>query len=378
MKSHNFPYIDRVLQQALENGSTPGAVLLVDRKDELLYRNAVGYAQIYPEHRAITEETIFDVASLTKVMATTAAVMLLLRDGRISLHDPIHKYVPDFPSTHVTLTHLLTHSAGFPDHVPFYESVQQEAQKHSEEYIGSPEAKQLVIKKVCETEPIYEPGQYTKYSDLDFMLLGHLIESVSGMSLDTFCDEVIFQPFGLTHTFFQPLGKKIHEGEYAATERCEWRQTIMCGRVHDENAYAMGGVAGHAGLFSTIDDIHHFMVKLHKCYMGNDDTIPQKIVKQFFTRQNLVQGSSRALGWDTPSRNQKEKASGGTLLSEKSVGHTGFTGTSIWLDLKRKLLIVLLSNRIHPSRHNHTFLNMRPKIHDTVVIAADNLLDKSV
>ncbi|PIE34625.1 hypothetical protein CSA56_07205 [candidate division KSB3 bacterium] len=373
MTPYTFPYIDKVLQQALENGSTPGAALLVDRKDELLYRHAVGYAQIYPEHRLLNEKTIFDVASLTKVIATTTATMLLLRDGRIALNDPVQKYIPDFSPNQVTLTHLLTHTAGFPDHAAFYELIQQEAETRGKEYIGSLEAKQQVIRSAYETEPIYQPGRYTKYSDLDFILLGHIIEAVAGISLDVFCDRAIFQPFGMTNTFFQPLGKVMREGEYAATERCEWRRMMMCGRVHDENAYAMGGIAGHAGLFSTLDDIHRFMRKLYACYQGNDDTIPQEIVEQFFARQNLVEGSSRALGWDTPSRNRKEKASGGTLLSEKSVGHTGFTGTSIWLDLKRELLIILLSNRIHPSRHNRTFLNMRPKIHDTVVIAVDNL-----
>ncbi len=373
MKPQDFPYIDRALQQAIENGSTPGAVLLIDWKGELLYRNAVGYAQVYSEHRTMTAETFFDVASLTKVLATTTAVMLLLRDKNISLHAPVQRFIPEFPSERVTLTHLLTHTAGFPDHVPFYELIQQEADKQGGDYIGSLAARQLVIQKIYDTTPIYEPGQYTKYSDLDFILLGHIIESITGAPLNQFCNEAIFQPFGMLHTFFQPLEKDRRHGEYAATERCEWRRAMMCGRVHDENAYAMGGVAGHAGLFSTIDDIHRFMLKLYACYAGDDDTIPQEIVTKFFTRQQVVPNSSRALGWDTPSLHPGKKSSGGTLLSEQSIGHTGFTGTSIWFDLKRKLLIVLLANRIHPSRHNSTFLKMRPKIHDTVVIAVDNL-----
>jgi CubicO group peptidase (beta-lactamase class C family) len=173
----------------------------------------------------------------------------------------------------------------------------------------------------------------------------------------------------MSTTFFQEPGTG-HEGPYAATERCEWRRRVLCGEVHDENAYAMGGIAGHAGLFSTLNDIHRFMMTLYHCYTGTDQRIPRSIVRKFFSRQNLVENSTYALGWDTPS---KKKSSSGTLLSETSIGHTGFTGTSIWFDLKRKLLILLFSNRIHPSRHHQIFLNMRPKIHDTVVIATDRL-----
>jgi len=364
MSAAKFPYIDRVLEQALENGSTPGIAAIVNAGGEIAYRKAVGHAQIYPEHRPLTEETIFDVASLTKVMATTTAVMLLLRDKQIALDDPLRKFLPDFPYTQITLTHLLTHSAGFPDHRPFYELIPAEQS-------GSPETTALILKNIYDTELIYAPGKASKYSDLGFILLGCAIEKITGTTLDRFCDEQIFRPFGMTNTFFQPVNGEKRQGEFAATERCNWRNTILCGDVHDENAYALGGVAGHAGLFSTLDDTHRFMMKLHQCYLGHDETIPKSIVKTFFTRQQRVADSTRAFGWDTPSRNLKEKASGGTIISETSVGHTGFTGVSIWFDLPRKLLIILFANRIHPSRHNQTFLSMRPKIHDTIVIAME-------
>lgn len=373
MNPQDFSYVTRMLQRALENGSTPGIALLVDKNEECLYRNALGYAQVYPEPRELTEETIFDIASLTKVVATTTAVMLLLRDKKLKLQDPVKKYVPEFVHEQITLTHLLTHSAGFPDWLPLYEEIQQEADRQGSDFVGSPEAKQLLIEKVCHTDLIFTPGQYSKYNDLGFILLGYAIENITGTTLDLYCEGKIFSPLGMSTTFFRKKGDPLREGDYAATERCEWRRRVICGEVHDENAYAMGGVAGHAGLFSTLDDIHRFMTRLRRCYTGEDDMIPKAIIQKFFARQNLVEGSTRALGWDTPSRPQqkKEKASGGALISEKSVGHTGFTGTSIWFDLKRKLVVLLFSNRIHPSRHNQTFLSMRPKIHDTVVIAVD-------
>ncbi len=364
MPATKFPYIDRVLEQALENGSTPGIAALVNSGGEMAYRKAFGHAQIYPEHRALTEETIFDVASLTKVMATTTAVMLLLRDKQIALDDSLCKFLPDFPYEQITLTHLLTHSAGLPDHLPLFELIPTEQ-------IGSSEAKTLILKSIYETELMYTPGQASKYSDLGFILLGCALEQITGTTLDRFCAEQIFRPFGMTNTFFQPANGQKRQGDFAATERCTWRNRIICGEVHDENAYAMGGVAGHAGLFSTLDDTHRFMMKLYQCYAGHDETIPKNIVKKFFTRQQLVADSTRALGWDTPSRNQKEKASGGTIISDTSVGHTGFTGVSVWFDLPRKLLIILFANRVHPSRHNQTFLSMRPKIHDTIVIAME-------
>lgn len=371
MNSQDFSYIDRALHNAIENGATPGIALLVDHNSEIVYRQAVGYAQVYPEHRDLHAETIFDLASLTKVMATTTAVMLLVRDKLVNLHDPVKKYVPELLNEQITFLHLLTHSAGFPDHLPLYEEVQQEAERRQDEsFIGSPDAQKFVIENVCQTELIYTPGQFSKYSDLGMILLGHAIEIISGTTLDAYCDEMIFRPCGMTTTFFQPRNV-IHNGDYAATERCEWRHRVICGQVHDENAYAMGGVAGHAGLFSTLDDVRRCMLTLWRCYTGEDEMIPKSLIRKFFSRQNLVEGSTRALGWDTPSHNT---FSGGTLLSEKSIGHTGFTGTSIWYDLKRKLLMLLFSNRVHPSRHNQTFINMRPKIHDTIVIAMDNYL----
>ena len=370
MNEQAYPYITRKLQQAIENGSTPGVALLVARKGEVFYHYAVGQAQIYPEARDLREDTVFDIASLTKVVATTTAVMLLLRDKALALDEPIHKYVPEFPNEQITFIHLLTHSAGFPDHLPLYEDVQQEADRQGSDFIGSPAAKQFVLAKVCHTDRLYPPGEQYIYSDLGFMLLGYALEKISGTTLDRYCAEMIFAPLGMSTTFFRKHGEALRAGEYAATERCEWRRRIICGEVHDENAYAMGGAAGHAGVFSTLDDIQQFMRTLYQCYQGKNDFIPEPIVRQFFTRQHLPENSTRALGWDTPS---EKDSSGGELLSKTAVGHTGFTGTSIWFDLQRELVMLLFANRIHPSRNNQRFLKMRPKIHDTVLITVDNL-----
>jgi serine-type D-Ala-D-Ala carboxypeptidase len=369
MNETTYPFITRKLQQAFENGSTPGVALLVDHAGEVIYRHAVGYAQQYPEHRDMRADTIFDIASLTKVVATTTAVMCLLRDNVFPpLDEPVRTYIPEFPHDSVTFLHLLTHSAGLAWWWPLYEDVQAAIDAHGASILGTDAAQRIILNSLCSIALTATPGEQYVYSDLGFILLGMAIERMTDMRLDAYCQEMIFGPLGLTHTFFRRSGDLLRPGEYAATERCEWRRRILCGEVHDENAYAMGGVAGHAGLFSTLDDTRRLMNCLRRCYEGTDDFLPQAVVQQFFTRQHLPADSTRALGWDTPSPHD---STGGELLSTTSVGHTGFTGTSIWLDLSRKVMILLFANRVHPSRNDRAFLKMRPKIHDTVLITFD-------
>ena len=363
-----YPFITRKLQQAYENGATPGVALLVDHAGEMIYRHAVGYAQQYPDHKDLHEDTIFDIASLTKVVATTTALMCLARDRAFPLEESVQTHIPEFPHAEVTFLHLLTHSSGLPGWWPLYEDVQQAIALQGDTILGNDSAKNIILKNLCKISLTIAPGKYYTYSDLGFMLLGIALERMTNMPLDDYCREMIFAPLGMSNTFFRRYGTPLPDGEYAATERCEWRRRILYGEVHDENAYALGGVAGHAGLFSTLDDVRLLMNCLLRCYDGTDNFLPQTLVQQFFTRQHLPKDSTRALGWDTPS---PKDSTGGELLSSASVGHTGFTGTSIWLDLSRKVLILLFSNRVHPSRNDRTFLKMRPKIHDTVLITFD-------
>ena len=202
------------------------------------------------------------------------------------------------------------------------------------------------------------------------MLLAEIVEQISGRTLDRFCQERIFQPLGLESTFFVDLTQmwgrrgRPNQEKTAATENCSWRRRVLCGEVHDENAYAMGGVAGHAGLFSTAMDLHRFIAQLGKCYEGKSDYLPQTIVKEFLTRDKTVQGSTYALGWDTPS---SKDSTSGDLFSPFSVGHLGFTGVSLWWDLEKRCHIILLTNRIHPSRNNNKIRDFRPAIHDLIL-----------
>jgi CubicO group peptidase (beta-lactamase class C family) len=218
--------------------------------------------------------------------------------------------------------------------------------------------------------PEASPGQQVLYSDLDFMLLGAVIEKLSGMELDQYCLDNIFRPLGLQQTAFINLGKRRQGalpfplGQVAPTERCPWRNRILCAEVHDDNAYAMGGVAGHAGLFSAIDDLNQLVNCLLACYRGEHCFLPSALLREFWTRDETVSGSTWALGWDTPSLSH---SSAGELFSAHSVGHLGFTGTSLWIDLERQLYVIILSNRVHPRRDNDKIKTFRPVLHNTIM-----------
>ncbi|MBI3303807.1 MAG: serine hydrolase, partial [Deltaproteobacteria bacterium] len=216
------------------------------------------------------------------------------------------------------------------------------------------------------------PGQQAVYSDLGFMLLGAVIEEITGLGLDQYCRDKIFRPLGLQWTAFlnlemmrrhklQPMLEK-----FAPTERCPWRKRVLCAEVHDDNAYAMGGVAGHAGLFSTVDDLDRLVSCLTACYRGESTFLPSALVHEFWTRDGSVPGSTWTLGWDTPS---PEHSSAGELFSPQSVGHLGFTGTSLWIDLEQQVHVIVLSNRVHPRRDNDKIQAFRPVLHNAIMQA---------
>jgi CubicO group peptidase (beta-lactamase class C family) len=196
------------------------------------------------------------------------------------------------------------------------------------------------------------------------------VETISGTLLDRFCQDRIFGPLDLGCTSFHDLTQlktravRPPEGEIAPTENCSWRKKVICGEVHDDNAYAMGGVAGHAGLFSSARDIHSLLARLNRCLRGRDPFLPQALLQEFLSKDETVKDSNFALGWDTPS---PSKSASGMCFSRRSVGHLGFTGTSIWWDLEKNCHVVLLSNRVHPTRKNEKIREFRPYIHDLIM-----------
>ena len=371
----DFRAVENAFEEAVTQGVFPGAVLLVGKNQIVVYEQAFGYRSLLPEKSPMQPETIFDVASLTKPLATTAAVMLLVQEKKIRLDDQVTRVIPMYGVLGKSLTtfrHLLTHSAGLPAWKPYFEEIIKSEKSGRINFVVSRAAKSHVYEQIHRDKPLSPPGSQTLYSDLGFMMLGEAVEILTGSNLDRFCQERIFKPMGLRSTGFvdltqlrtrrlEPITEMI-----APTENCPWRKKVICGEVHDDNAYAMGGVAGHAGLFSSARDIHAFLVRLDQCRQGKDSFLPQPLVQEFLSKDQTVSQSSFALGWDTPTPGQ---SASGSLFSPRSVGHLGFTGCSIWWDLEKNCHVVLLTNRVHPTRKNEKIKEFRPQIHDLIMKA---------
>jgi len=322
----------------------PGAVVAVGRHDSILLLAAVGHYGI-DDPRPVTPETVYDLASLTKVIGLTTACMILVGEGKLDLDAPVQRYVPAFrgPGKEgVTIRHLLTHSSGLPAWRPLYIEATTRA---------------VALALVDTTALLRQPGDTFVYSDLGAIVLTQVVEGLTGQRLDAYLDARVLQPLGMTNTRFLP--PSAWRDRIAPTERSQ-DGTIIRGTVHDENAWKLGGVSGHAGLFSTAPDLARFAEWLLGAWRQDSGQ-----VRAFTKRQGVPTGSSRALGWDTPSEN----SSAGTKVGAQTFGHTGFTGTSIWIDPDKDLFIILLTNRVNPTRENGRIVRVRPRVADLVVDA---------
>jgi CubicO group peptidase (beta-lactamase class C family) len=355
--------IAQKMQEGVDAGVFPGGVLLVSYKGAVCVHKAFGFAQIIPTKIPLTVHTLFDVASLTKPFATATGIALLAQSQRLRLEDPVAKFIPAYQSGEkrkITLAHLLSHSAGLPDWKPYFWAIIREDKK-TPGFLGSPSAKQKVYQMARNEPLINPPGTHSLYSDIGFMLLGEIIEKVSGESLNVFCENNIFSKLNCKKTFFPAIGRKI-TGRISATEDCPWREKVLRGEVHDDNTYAMGGVSGHAGLFSTAQEVF-ILVTAWLNAINGEGFIEANLAKRFVTRRRTPKGSSFAFGWDTPSM---QNSSSGHFFSPQSFGHLGYTGTSIWVDRVKDLVVILLTNRVHPTRKNNQIKEFRPALHDIV------------
>jgi beta-N-acetylhexosaminidase len=344
---------NELLERAVANRAFPGGVLAVGHENRLAV-HPFG-RQAYPAKSAtVAPETIYDAASLTKVVVTTTAVMQQVEAGMLRLDAPVALYLPEWADgsqadwrKKVTIENLLRHSSGLPAHREFY----REAKGYG-----------AVLSRVF-AEPLEaEPGTRILYSDLDFILLGEVVRQVTGMGLDALARERIFRPLRMASSCFRP-SRKLHT-RIAPTENDKaWRKRQIRGEVHDQNASAMGGVAGHAGLFTTAGDLAVFcQMLLNGGSYAHRRLLSRATIRQFTARQ-MIGDASRALGWDVPTGS----SSSGQFFSPASFGHTGFTGTSIWIDPEKDLFVVLLTNRVHPSAENNLHREVRPALHDAVV-----------
>ncbi|MFH1830266.1 MAG: serine hydrolase domain-containing protein [Pseudomonadota bacterium] len=376
--------IDKAFDAAISGGVFPAAEVLAAKNGEVLYTASYGLAR---------KNTCFDIASLTKPMVTATLAMMLDAEGLIKLEDTVYQWLPSAKQPahrNITIRQLLNHTSGLPAWQPYYRTLPMSL-------VGTEAGREMLLDECKNEPPVAEPGKKTMYSDIGYILLGDIIEHAGEALLDEQFSKRVAKPLNLDDTFFVRVtetaslatrrrtktqadqhvpapkhglpGERVarKEGEhrrFAPTEDCPWRERVMHGQVHDQNAFALGGVAGHAGLFSTADDIHRFMFELTRSYQGKSDWIPKSTVQEFLkTMKSKPEGDAYVLGWSVPS---KEISASGHHFSANSIGHLAYTGCSIWADLSQDFWIILLTNRIHPSTTNEKIKAFRPMIHDLI------------
>jgi beta-glucosidase-like glycosyl hydrolase/CubicO group peptidase (beta-lactamase class C family) len=342
-----------ILDRAVSDHAFPGGVLAVGYQNQLIL-HPFGKLTYEAGSGDVSAETIYDVASLTKAVVTTTAIMMLTASGRVQLDLPLDRYIPEWDSgpnpevrKQVTVRELLLHTSGLPAHQKYYEQVKGTRQ---------------ILARICAEPLASEPGTKIEYSDLGFILLGEIVERLTGETLDQYAQEQIFAQLDMNNTLFNPPKKLV--SRIAPTENdTTFRKRILQGEVDDSNAYAMGGVAGHAGLFSTASDLSAFaQMMLNGGIYKHHRLFTRSLIEEFTTRQSIGD-SARDLGWDTPT----EPSSSGQYFSKDGFGHIGYTGTSLWIDPEKSLFVILLTNRVYPSASNDKIRQVRPMLHDSVV-----------
>ncbi len=347
---NNFKKVDLLMESAITDSVFPAAVLLFGKDNQVLYNKAFGHFTYDKDSKEVTTNSIFDLASVSKVVSTTSAAMILVSEGKLNIDDKVITYLPEFNNNgkeNITIRNLLLHNSGLAAFKKYYD-----------QYSSAEE----VINDIMNLELDNPVGEKYVYSDLGMITLQKVIEKIANKPLDVFIHDKLFEKLGMNHTMYNPSSEE--KINCVPTELDDfWRMRLLQGEVHDERAYLLNGVAGHAGLFSTASDLSKFVeLLLNNGNYEGEQIINSDIVEEWTTRQD--EQSDRALGWDTKSTNGYSSA--GQYFSKYSFGHTGYTGTSIWVDKESKLFVILLTNRVHPTRANSKISKLRPLIHDTI------------
>jgi CubicO group peptidase (beta-lactamase class C family) len=360
-----FPRTFSILNQGVQDRVAPGFVAgFWSRKEPDIYRSAsFGVRRWLPSEQPLSHDTIFDLASVTKVFGTASMIADLVDRGKLKWDTRVSDILKNYPFKEIRIKHLLSHTAGFIAWQPLWEKLNA---KFSPKFISevSVEDRQSAMREVVlAIAPEVPVETRALYSDISFLLLGFVIEELSKLPLDQAVTELLWRPMGIERTYYQHVTTRAGlasdlNSEVAATEDSDWRGGILQGQVHDDNAWAMGGYAGHAGAFGDARDLLFFAKRLFEGYF------PLKIRDEMWTPVDWPQGCTRTLGWDTPAA---ENSLLGEKMSRRSVGHWGYTGTSLWIDPEREIAVVLLSNRVHPTRENMLIRELRPKFHDALI-----------
>lgn len=360
-----FPETFRVLHQALGEKITPGFALGVWRAKtpHQFLIGSLGKSRLLPSENLTTDDTIYDLASLTKVLATSSLAMQAVQRGWLRWEDPVVQFLPDFPYRDTRIFHLLSHTSGLPSWCPFHEQLRKFFGKSEDLYLV-PVAQRL--KKVRElalsVQREAKPGEQWKYSDVGYILMYFILEEIFQLPFDLALESMVWSPMHLHGLYFREVNRAVkwsRTKNVAATEDCPWRKGILQGQVHDDNCWAMGGVSGHAGVFGRVYDVLFFVRQIFGGFFD------PKVLQESWAP---VSGAEHTVGgWMVPSSSGRRSC--GDLFSSQSVGHLGFTGCSLWIDLDAELAVTLLSNRVHPKRDEKNaedFRRFRPKFHDAI------------
>lgn len=375
-----------LLRQGAEEGVYPGAVILIGKAGEVLLTTAVGKRSLEeaaingaPDSNLMRTDTVFDIAALTNIVATTTLIMKLVEIGKLKLEDKVARYIQGFGvhgKSGVSIEHLLNHTSGLVHWVPYFEELLKANTGSRMGILTSRGAKEYIVASISRSHLKFEPGSRQVYSELGFILLGHIVETLTGLSLDKAAQRYVFQPLGLKSTSYVDLSMIKRRGIHpvtdliAPTEECPWRKRVLCGEVHDDNAWAMGGIAGHSGLFSSARDLHLFAKAMIESYRGESTFLRRETVARFWSRPPQIDGPRWCAGWEIPSRDNDLID---TKLAPHGVGHGGFTGCSLWIEPTVGIDIILLTNRIHPSRSNKKIFSFRTELHNAVLDALTGL-----
>jgi len=364
----SHPDLVWLMDAGIAGGVFPGGALLVRVRGKTAHLSFHGRRSLEPPGAPVDAHTCFDLASLTKVLATTPLVLLSIQQGRLGLDEPVHRRLEGFLGQGretITVRMLLDHSSGLGAWRPYYETVRSTDDGIE---LTTIQGRESVRRMVAAETPEAPPGSRALYSDLGFILLDWILERVNGRPADALLAEWVARPLSLRRLFFVDLktratAARAREGRaFAATERCPWRGRTLIGEVHDDNAYAMGGVSGQAGLFGTVQDVAAVADAWLGSFLGSGGFFASHLAEQFW-QKSAVPGSTRALGFDTPSPHASQAGGG---FGPRTVGHLGFTGTSLWIDPDRELIVVLLTNRVHPTRRSEAIRQFRPVLHERV------------
>jgi CubicO group peptidase (beta-lactamase class C family) len=405
-KRGSFEEVRALLQEGVDEGVFPGAVLIVGTRREtgstssgkgvpgnvadegstegsILFRGAVGWKSARgakgSDAVSMDEQTVFDVAGVTSGVVTTTIFMKLVELGRVSLDERVSRYLPGFGvlgKSPITIGHLLAHTAGLPPWHPYYEDLLKENLASRSGILTSRGARDFILNSILRSQFRGEINQRYQYSEVGLTVLGAVIEVATGLSLDKAAFRYVFQPFGLKSTSYIDLSRIKRRGllpvteMIAPTEECSWRKRLLWGEVHDDNAWAMGGIAAHSGLFSTAEDLHRVAVALLSASKGTGTYLSRETIDLFLKGTETSSGQVYKYGWDSPSR---ENGLDETGLSALAFGYNGFTGCSLWIDPVTGTDIVLMTNRVHPSRTNKKIQAYRPELFRAILTAVPRI-----